>query len=393
MTRKHALLAPATLSFALLLAGNRAHAINGSQPGGYGVKNAAMGGASIALPLDAEAAANNPAGMAFVPKSATLGADIFKGESSTDYYLPGNHLENNTTIAVPTGGLAWPLDEQWTLGVSAAAQGVGADYGQPALPVPGAANAKSSLKVAEIIPSVAWKPRPDLAVGAALNLVYQRFDVSGVIVPAPVPGGFQPVPEHGTQSASGAGVRFGLLWKISPDLAVGANYKSHTHMGKLGGYADDVLAYSEGRLDVPAQYGLGIAWNVSEQVTIASDWLRIKYAGISAMQDPMGFGWQDQPVFRLGGAWAFDDALTLRAGISRNKCQIEPSRLAQNVLVPSIFNRAYTTGISWRESKTSEFNAALEFNPRRTLSGTESSTGVSLSAKAYFVYLGYQYSW
>ena len=76
-------------------------------------------------------------------------------------------------------------------------------------------------------------------------------------------------------------------------------------------------------------------------MTIASDWLRIKYAGIGATQDPMGFGWQDQPVFRLEGTWAFNDDLTFRAGISRNTCQIEPSRLAQSVLVRS-FSIAHT---------------------------------------------------
>ena len=44
-------------------------AINGALPGGNGVKNASMGGTSIALPLDAVAAANNPAGIAFWPRA------------------------------------------------------------------------------------------------------------------------------------------------------------------------------------------------------------------------------------------------------------------------------------------------------------------------------------
>ena len=41
-------------------------ATNGTMPHGYGIKAQGMGGASIALPQDALAAANNPAGMAFV---------------------------------------------------------------------------------------------------------------------------------------------------------------------------------------------------------------------------------------------------------------------------------------------------------------------------------------
>jgi long-chain fatty acid transport protein len=130
-------IATAGVTASLALASLGALAINGSQPPGYGVKNAAIGGASIALPLDAEAAANNAAGIAFVPKPFTLGLAIFNGESSADYFVPGNRLENRTTLAVPPAGIAGPLDDRWSIGLSVAAQGVGADYGQPALPVPG----------------------------------------------------------------------------------------------------------------------------------------------------------------------------------------------------------------------------------------------------------------
>lgn len=382
----------AALSCALSFASAPAFAINGAQPGGFGVKNAAMGGPAIALPLDAEAAANNPAGMAFVPRSFTLGLAIFNGESSSDYFLPGNRLENRTTVAVPTGGINWPLNDSLSVGLTVAAQGVGADYERPLLPVPGAGNAKSSLKIAEFIPTVAWRPSPELALGASLNVVAQHFEASGVIVPAPVPGGLLPLSSHGSQGAHGIGVRLGALWKATPDLKFGVNVKSRTRMSKLDGYANDLLAYSDGRIDVPAQYGVGVAWNVSDRVTLAADWLRIEYSGVKVMQDPQGFGWRNQPVFRLGGSWAIDDAFTLRAGFSRNSNQIMSSRIAQNVLVPSLFDRAYTAGVSWRANKTSEFNLALEVNPRQTVAGTDASTGANLSAKAYFLMLGYQHS-
>lgn len=385
-------LALVALSAAVSFASAPALAINGAQPGGFGVKNAAMGGAAMALPLDAEAAANNPAGMAFVPRSFTLGLAVFNGESSADYLLPGNRLENRTTLAVPTGGINWPLSDSLSLGLTLAAQGVGADYTQPALPVPGAGNAKSSLKVAEFIPTLAWKASPEFALGASLNVVAQRFEASGVIVPAPVPGGLLPLSSHGSQGARGLGIRLGALWNPTPDLRLGVNFKSRTRMSRLDGYADDLLTYSDGRIDVPAQYGVGVAWNVSDRVTLAADWLRIEYASLKVMQDPQGFGWKDQLVLRLGGSWAIDDAFTLRTGYSRNSNQIAPSRLAQNLLVPSLFDRAYTVGLSWRANKASEFNVALEVNPRRTVAGTDASTGVTLSAKAYFLMLGYQHS-
>ena len=383
-------------SLAVALAVSAFHAaalaVNGALPGGSGIKNAAMGGASIALPLDAVAAANNPAGIAFVPSSATLGLQVFRGHSSADYVLPGNHLENRQTEPVPEGGFNWQLDTALSVGFSIAGAGAGSDYGQPALPVPGAGTAKTTLRVAESIPAVAWKPAPDLAVGLGLTLAWERFEADGVIVPAPVAGGLLPLPGHGQQSATGIGVRAGVLWKPAAGWSLGMNLKSRVHMGRLDGYRNDLLAYSDGRLDVPAQYGVGVAWEPTERLTLAADWLRILWGDIKAMQDPNGFAWRNQPVLRVGAAWALDERWTLRAGASRNHGQIDSSRTVQNLLVPSIHERAWTAGLSWRVDPHSELNLGYELNPRTTLTGTGASAGTSLTSKVEMFLLGYHYT-
>jgi long-subunit fatty acid transport protein len=127
MPRRFHVLPAAVVGAALCLHGT-AHAINGAQLGGNGIKNAAMGGASIALPLDAAAAANNPAGMAFVPSSAVLDLQVFSGHSTAGYVLPRAGLSRNTgqidstrtvqNLLVPaiherayTAGLSWQLDD------------------------------------------------------------------------------------------------------------------------------------------------------------------------------------------------------------------------------------------------------------------------------------------
>ena len=363
-------------------------AVNGALPGGNGIKNAAMGGASIALPLDAVAAANNPAGLAFVPSSATLGLQVFRGHSSADYVLPGNHLENRQTELAPEGGFNWHFNSAVTFGISISGAGAGSDYGQPALPVPGAGTAKTTLRVAEFIPTVAWKPTPDLALGLGVTLARQQFEADGVIVPAPVPGGLLPLVGHGRQTANGVGLRAGVLWKPVADWSLGANLKSRARMGRLEGYERDLLAYSDGRLDVPAQYGVGVAWQPTERLTLAADWLRILWGEIKAMQDPNGFAWRNQPVLRFGGAWMLDESWTLRAGTSRNQRQIDASRTVQNLLVPSIHERAYTAGLSWRVDTHSELNLGYELNPRTTLTGTDASAGTSLTSKVQMFLLG-----
>ena len=271
---------PALLCAGAALLSNSAMAVNGIQLGGNGINNALMGGTSIALPLDAMAAANNPAGMAFVPSSYAADLQFFQGNSTSNYVMPGNQLSNNTSAVVPEGGFNWVLNPRVTLGLTVTGSGVGTDYGKPALPVPGAANAKSNLQNVEIIPNATWKINPDLAVGFGLNIVDQTFNAQGVI--APTPGGPVALPNHGTQEATGVSYRLGVLWQVSPELALGASYKSRTDMGALGSYQNDLLAYSGGKLDLPEQYGIGISWKPVDPVTLAADWLSLNWSASNA---------------------------------------------------------------------------------------------------------------
>jgi len=369
-----------------------AWAVNGAQPGGHGAANASMGGASIALPLDAEAAANNPAGLALLPSSVTAGIQLFHGKSSAQYVLPGNELQNRTTTGAPEGGANWHVSSEWTVGLSVAVGGAGSDYQHPALPVPGASNAKTSLAVIELIPTVAWRPREDLAIGVALNLAHERFEAQGVIVPAPVPGGLLPLPDHGRQQADGIGVRAGALWKPVPDLSLGLNLKSRTRMGRLSGYEQDLLAYSDGRLDVPSEYGVGAAWQATPILTLAADVLQINWGQLSVMKDPNGFHWRNQPIARIGAAWRTDGGWTLRAGYSRSRRQITSDRTVQNLLVPSVHDQAFTAGVTWPLAKSDALNLGYELNPRTTLEGSGPSTGTSLTSKVQMLMASYQHN-
>jgi len=367
-----------------------AWAVNGAQPGGHGAANASMGGAAIALPLDAEAAANNPAGLALVASCVTAGVQVFHGDSSSRYVLPGNALSNRNTSPGPEGGVNGHPSSDWTLGLAMDTGGAGSDYRHPALPVPGADDARTSLAVVELLPTAAWRPRDDLALGVALNLARESFEAKGVIVPAAVPGGLLALPAHGVQRAHGAGVRAGVLWEAMPGLSIGANVKSRTHMGRLDGYEQDLLAYSGGHVDIPSEYGVGVAWHATPRLTLAADWLRINWGALALMRDPGGFHWRSQPVARLGAAWAATDDLTLRAGYSRSRRQITSDRTTQNLLVPSINDQAFTFGATWQATRASALSAGYEFDPRTTLDGTGASAGTSLTSKVQMLFASWQ---
>lgn len=381
--------ARAACAACVLALADPAWAVNGAQPGGHGAANAAMGGAAIALPLDAEAAANNPAGLALVPSSMTTGMQVFHGNSSSTYVLPDNDLRNRSTTVGPEGGVNWHASADWTTGLSIDTAGAGSNYRHPALPVPGAADAKVSLAVIELIPAVAWRPRDALVLGLALNVAHERFEAQGVIVP--VPGGLFPLPEHRRQSANGVGVRAGVLWTPTPGLSLGVNLKSRTRMSRLEGYRQDLLAYSDGRIDLPSEYGVGVAWQATSRITLAADCLQINWGEIGMMKDPAGFRWRNQPVARLGASWALQDEWTLRAGYSRSRRQIGSDRTVQNLLVPSIHDRAFTAGMTWQPARAEALSVGYEFNPKTTVHGSDASAGTSLTSKVQMLMVSWQH--
>ncbi len=394
-------LTPTRLLAALLGSGalfaGPAHAMNGAQLGGYGIKNAGMGGASIALPLDASAAVNNPAGMAFVPQSFAINVLVFNGQSTAntpavqDFGLPAQTFNDNTTVSAPEGGANWVISPTMTAGISLSASGAGVDFGKSLLPIPGYSKVQASQKVAEIIPSITWKVQPNLALGMSVNFATQQLNSQGLVVLTPT--GPAEIPGYGTQTANGIGARLGVLWQASPELSLGATYKFKTNMSQLGDYAKDILAYSDGKIDIPSEYGLGLAWKVSSTVTMAADYLLIEYGGVKVNQDPAGQGWKDQQVLRLGASWELDPSWTLRGGVSTNTRQIESDRAKPNITSPAVSNLAITAGATFKLDKTSDLSFSLEGNPTTTLDGTGSSAGYSITGnRVTVVRLGYQRS-
>ena len=405
---KNSRIAPTRLVGALIASGalfaSQAHAMNGAQLGGYGIKNAGMGGASIALPLDASAAVNNPAGMAFVPQSFAINVLVFNGQSTANSpaiplpppappgaSIPAQTFSDNTTVSAPEGGANWVISPTMTAGISLSASGAGVDFGKTLIPGMPAANVQASQKVAEIIPSISWKVQPNLALGASVNFATQQLNSQGLV--ALTTTGLVEIPGYGTQTANGIGARLGVHWQASPELSVGATYKFKTNMSQLGDYSKTILKYSDGKIDIPSEYGLGVAWKASPAVTVAADYLRIEYGGVKVNQDPDGQGWKDQQVLRLGASWDLNPSWTLRGGVSTNTRQIESDRAAQNITSPAVSNLAITAGATFKLDKTSDLSVSLEGNPSTTLEGTGASQGYSITGnRVTVVRFGYQRS-
>jgi hypothetical protein len=60
------------------------------------------------------------------------------------------------------------------------------------------------------------------------------------------------------------------------------------------------------------------------------------------------------------------------------------------MLVPSVHQKAWSTGVSWTFEGGSDLSLGYELNPRTTLRGTGASTGTDLTSKVQLLMLGWQ---
>ncbi|MGN5478154.1 OmpP1/FadL family transporter [Cupriavidus basilensis] len=212
-------------------------------------------GFSIAVPQGTTTAVDNPAGHGGSRQSVRfLRASVVAAETNATFGSPDNHNFSRVVSGAPQMGFNYQLDPKWTLGVSITGAGLAARYTLPALPVPGAGPAKASLLMANISPTVTYKPLPNLSVGASLIVGIQQFRASGVL--APGPAGPVVLPSHGDSYAAGLGAGVGVLWAPTPILSVGASYYTKTRFSALDNYKDDLLAASGGHPRYPIK-----VWN------------------------------------------------------------------------------------------------------------------------------------
>jgi long-chain fatty acid transport protein len=358
---------------ALLLPTGKARAENGISLSGSGVKSGGMAGVSIAYPQDAIAAADNPAGMGLVGSRADFDVQLLKPVTDFSYGSHDNVLHTDKVYPVPSGGINWQISPRLTFGVSLFGVGVGTSYGRAALPIEGAGVAKSSLQTVIAAPTVTYRLTEHNIIGFSASLAYQRFSASGAIVPLP-DGSLLPLASHGTSTSFGSGFRVGYIWQPTTAFTFGASYASRIRMGKLSGYRGDLLAASDGRLDVGEQYGAGVAYHITPAVIVAGDWMRVSYSH-TIIGSPRGFAWQNQNFYRAGISWDINSAWTLRSGYTHGNHPYASAVTAQNLLSAMPISSSVSAGATYRISEKSEVSADFDYGIPVTLQGTGASAG------------------
>jgi len=353
-----------------------------------GTKSRGMGGVSIAMTHDTLSSAINPATMAHTGNRFDMGGDIFAPTAKASLGTEGvdritvESKPDHVTIAdgvyiMPNLGASWN-DGDISYGFTMVGVGGGGSRYEPNLYnniTGGDPDLKLgvSLLVMQINPTIAMKLDENNSVGATLIIGMQVFKSYGLdefvaFTPSQTPDYLS---NQGADIAYGAGIRLGWLGEfMNDDLTLGAAYSSQTYMTKFDKYKE--LFAEQGQFNTPGNIGIGMAYKVKDDLTIAVDINYIMYEDVAAVSnlgpnvtgnvfqvdkatnglgedDGLGFGWTNQTVYKLGAMYDYNDTWTLRGGWNYGKSPINEQReIIFNIAAPATVQHHLTMGATYK---------------------------------------------
>jgi len=427
------------LAAALALA-QPAWATNGYFLPGYGFRSMGMGGVGIAYGVDSLSVVANPANIVNTGMRADMGVGLFNakryakvgvaagapGFDEDGGALPGNpgfgfdngSVSNREWFVMPEMGMTMNLTENLHAGMAFVPNGGGStvypenffNFITTTPEIPGAGATLGGELMQLLVPlTVGYKINENHAVGAALDLAVQRFRMYGLesfttfssTFNVPISSDTENMTNKGFDYSYGAGLKLGWLGNfMDGKLSTGVSYTSRTYMTKFDKYRG--LLAEQGDFDIPANYGVGIAYKPRKNLVFAADINKIEWSSIAALgnrgpetsikpypgpakknaiygimstapgnekyatgnDEGMGFGWKDQIVYKVGVNWGINERLQLRAGYNYGSTPIDDDQLTFNTLLPVTTEKHYTVGFTYKATDELEITGTYMHAPR-----------------------------
>lgn len=374
---------------ALLGAGTAANATEGYFQTGYGTIQKAQSGAGIANPEDAMSLSVNPAGLVYVGRQFEAAFTLFSpNREYTATNLGGFPTAMGTVkstqdlFLMPNMAYSSPIDAQSAWGVAIFGNGgMNTNYQANVF---GAGQTGVNLEQMFLTAGYARK-MGDFSIGVAPVIAIQKFKATGFgFFDNPFftahPGSLT---NNGDDYAWGAGFRAGLQWNLTKQFRVGLSGQTPIWSSKFSKYAG--LFADGGSFDIPANVTVGIAYDVTPELTLMADYRHIFYGGVPAIANtgatlgavPLGahggpgFGWKDVDVISIAAAWKATKDLTLRAGYSHNNNPIGSDQVFFNTVAPGVVTDHISAGASYAVSKNLDIDLAAAYVPKVTTTGAD----------------------
>lgn len=214
------------------------------------------------------------------------GAEIFRPYRDAQFVGQTPVVESGrTAFPIPVFGTNVKLSEKLALGVTVYGNG---GMNTAYAPFPNGVNlmggqGKLGVDLMQLIvaPTLAYQVADGHALGISPLLVLQRFEaygLQGFSMMSQSPGD---VTNRGKDTSTGIGVRLGYFGKLGDRVTVGAAYSPKTDMSRFDKYKG--LFAGGGDFDIPENYGVGVAVQLTPALAVALDAARVKYGGVPAI--------------------------------------------------------------------------------------------------------------
>jgi len=409
------------ISGVLLAVAAPTFATNGYFVHGVGTTSKAMAGASTALSQEALDADTNPAAGVFVDRGYSLSLALFSpnrsytvsgapsGYPQTFGLTPGTVDSKSKFFPMPALGFNFRPNDTNAVTVNFTAHGgMNTDYRTDTF----YGSNHTGVDLAQMFLTTTWshKLTANQSFGISGVVVAQRFKATGLEAFTAFSSDPDCLTGNGYKWSKGAGVKLGYLAKPLPNFSVGAAYSPQIVMSKFGSYCG--LFAQDGRFNIPASLRAGVAYNVTQPLTLTVDYQRIHYSDVASVGNPFlpnlmtsplgsdagaGFGWHDVNVYKAGVQWKANETWTWRAGYSRADNPITSDQVLFNILAPGVITEHITLGFSKAmERSPGKLNVALMYAPSASVTGPNpldapGAQNINLKMHEWEVEFGYSF--
>jgi len=408
----------ATLALLLCLA-QISFATDGYFSLGYGTKSKGMAGAGVAL-YSNSLIGGNPAGNVFLGKQISFGVGLFSpnreytisgNPTGAPYFglTPGTVSSDKPVFIIPSLGGNWMINKTSAIGFSIYGNGgmntsyPTKTYNDPRAPVTSPTGINLSQLFSEITYSVKLGDNHSLGVSAIG--AFQMFEANGLEAFMGMTSNADKLTNNGSDNSFGYGVKIGYLGKLTDKLSLGAKYQSKIFMSEFKEYAG--LFAEQGDFDIPSNWTVGLAYEVTKKLTLAFDVKQIRYTDVKSVSNPLsavnplgadngsGFGWENMMIYKLGMEFTPNRNWVYRAGYSYGMQQIPSSQMMFNILAPGVSQNHVAAGFTRNLSKKGNaINLSMMYSPASSVTGPNNmdpGQSIELKMSQFELELGYTF--
>lgn len=353
----------------LLAAGVQAEGFRNPTLGTFGLGRS---GGRVAHVNDATAVQHNPANLTDL-RNAELAYEQGLVYAQVDFTSPsGLSTESREPWKIlPAVFAAWPIENSaWALGL-----GVTAPYGlstewPEVSPFRYQAPHFAELITLNVNPTVAWRLRDNLAVGAGLDVTWSQLTLKQAYPWALVVG--DPSAPDGRLKAKGDGLgvsgNVGLTWEFLPGHRLAAvcrapmdiDYDGTFRVGQIPAPLAPLIPAAsafESRIAFPTivQLGYGLRLSPAWQIEADVEWVQFSRfdslpiktgAALPGLPTEVPQDWDDTFTAGIAAGWQFHQDWNLRFGYQFFQSPVPDRTFSPSI--PDADQNALTVGLSWR---------------------------------------------